>query len=135
MPITHLDCLNLAHWLHNTASEDNLGPICFALVDAQGDLIWFERMDKAPAHTTNTAIAKAYTALRMNSTTLEFKQRLERDGLQSRDFMDQQLTALPGGAPLTLKNQQLAGALGVSSHYPDHDQLLADTAAMYFNSL
>lgn len=135
MSITHLDCLNLAHWLHNKASEDGLGPICFAIVDAQGDLIWFERMDNAPAHTAHTAIAKAYTSLRMNQSTSAFKQHLEREGLTLNAFMDTQLTSIPGGSPLLLADQVVVGALGISGHRHESDQLLAEAAATYLNSL
>lgn len=135
MLITHLDCLNLAHWLHNTASEDGLGPICFAIVDAQGDLIWFERMDRAPARAANIAIAKAYTSLRMGNSTQAFKQRLERESLSCSDFMDQRLTAIPGGSPLALADSRIVGAIGISGRHIESDQALADAAALYFSSL
>lgn len=135
MLITHLDCLNLAHWIHNTASEDGLGPICFAIVDIQGELIWFERMDRAPARSVATATAKAYTAARVEISTLSFKNQLEKDNLQSQDYMDNKLTAIPGGAPLMLANGHIVGAIGISGRHTESDQALADAAAQYFGSL
>ena len=135
MLITHLDCLNLAHWLHNTAAEDGLGPISFAMVDNQGDLIWFERMDKAPARSAAIAIAKAYTSLRMGTSTAEFNERLVREKLSSRDFMDHKLTAMPGGSPLFVADGTVVGAIGISGRDVESDQVLADTAAFYFSSL
>lgn len=135
MLITHLDCLNLAHWLHNTATEDGLGPICFALVDAQGDLIWFERMDNAPARAANIAIAKAYTSLRMGSSTIDFHERLEKEKLTTHDFVDQNFTAMPGGSPLFTADGTVVGAIGISGRDTTSDQTLADTVAFYFMSL
>lgn len=135
MLLTHLDCLNLAHWLHNTASEDGLSPLCFALVDLYGELIWFERMDTAPAYHTPIAIAKAYTALRLECTTQEFQQQLQNHQWHPKDYMDPKLTAIAGGAPLYSIDGRLAGAIGICSHKTEHDQALADLAAMHFLSL
>lgn len=135
MLITHLDCLNLAHWLHNSAAEDGRGPVCFAMVDAQGDLIWFERMDSAPARAADIAIAKAYTSLRMGSSTIEFHERLLREKLQIQDFMDSKLTAIPGGSPLFTATGAIVGAIGISGRDIKCDQELADAAAFYFSSL
>ena len=135
MPLTHLDCLNLAHWLHNAASEDGLGPVCFAIVDAQGDLIWFERMDQAPARAANTAIAKAYTSIRMGCSTIEFHERLQREQLHSHDFMDSKFTAIPGGSPLFVPDGTIVGAIGISGRQIENDQTLADAVAMYYSSL
>ena len=135
MLLTHLDCLNLAHWLHNTASKDGLGPICFSIVDAQGELLWFERMDRAPARAIRISMAKAYTAVRMNDSTMAFKQRLENEKLSCSDFMDERFTALPGGSPLISSNGSIAGAIGISGRHTDSDQQLADAAAAYFYTL
>ena len=135
MLLTHLDCLNLAHWLHNTASKDGLGPICFSIVDAQGELLWFERMDRAPARAIRISMAKAYTAVRMNDSTMAFKQRLENEKLSCSDFMDERFTALPGGAPLISSNGSIAGAIGISGRHTDSDQQLADATAAYFYTL
>lgn len=135
MLLTHLDCLNLAHWLHNTASKDGLGPICFSIVDAQGELLWFERMDRAPARAIRISMAKAYTAVRMNDSTMAFKQRLENEKLSCSDFMDERFTALPGGSPLISSNGSIAGAIGISGRHTDSDQQLADATAAYFYTL
>lgn len=135
MLLTHLDCLNLAHWLHNTASKDGLGPICFSIVDAQGELLWFERMDRAPARAIRISMAKAYTAVRMNDSTMAFKQRLENEKLSCNDFMDERFTALPGGSPLISSNGSIAGAIGISGRHTDSDQQLADATAAYFYTL
>lgn len=135
MSLTHLDCLNLAHWLHDNASKDGLGPISFAFVDTQGELLWFERMDHAATYTAPTAIAKAYTAIRTNATTLSFAEQVKKEHLSVTDFMDPKLTTLPGGTPLKLTSDLTVGALGISSSNPERDQTLANAAAAYFSTL
>ncbi|MEZ2721945.1 heme-binding protein [Paenalcaligenes hominis] len=135
MFLTHLDCLNLAHWLHNTVSEDALSPVCFAIVDSSGDLIWFERMDQAPVQSITLAISKAYSAARLGIATTEFHLQLQQDHLQTQDYMDDQLTAVPGGTPLYSSDNRLIGAIGVSGRNSQSDQTLADAVAMYFQSI
>lgn len=135
MFLTHLDCLNLAHWLHNTVSEDGLSPVCFAIVDSSGDLIWFERMDQAPVQAIPLSISKAYTAARLGLATTEFHSQLQQEQLRAQDYMDQQLTAVPGGTPLFNSENRLIGAIGVSGHNNQNDQVLADAVALYQQGL
>lgn len=110
--------------LHHYAAHDGLAPVCFALVDTQGDLLCFERMDGAPVRTINIAIAKAYTAARMGVNTLQFRQRLENENLYCSEFMDPALCALPGGVILRLPAQPFV-AIGVSGRSLDDDEKLA----------
>lgn len=135
MFLTHLDCLNLAHWLHNTVSEDGLSPVCFAIVDTAGDLLWFERMDHAPAQSISLAIAKAYSAARLGIPTVEFQAQLQKDQLSISHYLDQKLTVVPGGSPLFNPSQRLIGAIGISGIHSHTDQALADAVAMYFQSM
>lgn len=110
--------------LHHYAGNDGLAPVCFALVDTQGDLLCFERMDGAPIRTINIAIAKAYTAARMGGSTKQFRQRLENENLLCSEFMDDALCALPGGVILPLTPHPFA-AIGISGRSLDDDEKLA----------
>lgn len=74
-----------------------LPAMCIALVDEQGELVLFHRMDGAPRRCIAIAIAKAYSAIRLGGSTQAFHQRLIRDGLSLGDFCDLKLTSLPGG--------------------------------------
>lgn len=134
MFLTHLDCLNLAHWLHNTVSEDGLSPVCFAIVDSAGDLIWFERMDQAPVQAIPLSISKAYTAARLSLATTDFHHQLQQEQLRAQDYMDAQLTAVPGGTPLFNSENRLIGAIGISGRDSHSDQTLADAVAMYYQT-
>lgn len=110
--------------LYHYASNDGLAPVCFALVDTQGDLLCFERMDGAPVRTINIAIAKAYTAARMGGSTKQFRQRLENEKLFCSEFMDNGLCALPGGVIVPLPSHPFV-AIGVSGRSLDDDEKLA----------
>lgn len=119
--------------LHHHAGQDGLPPVCFALVDAQGDLLCFERMDGAPVRTINIAIAKAYTAARMGASTRQFRHRLQQENLQCSEFMDSALCALPGGVILPLPNHSVV-AIGVSGRALDDDESLALTLVKHLQA-
>lgn len=110
--------------LHTCTQHDQLPPVCVALVDDQGDLLYFERMEGAPVRTIQIAIAKAYTAARMGVSTQQFRQRLLNENLLCSEFMDPKLCALPGGVMLTL-GQATHFALGVSGRTLADDEALA----------
>ena len=88
--------------------------MCIALVDEQGELIMFFRMEGAPRRCINIAIAKAYTAIRLGASTLAFHQRLIRENLSLNDFCDAKLTSLPGGEVIKDEFDQIRLGVGVS---------------------
>ena len=117
-------CLTTA----NMAGQDGGKPVCFAAVDASGDLIYLYRMDGAPERLINIAIGKAYTAARMEISTDAFRQRLLKEQLSLADFMDDKFTSLPGGLPL-LEGEQLVGAIAVSGRALEEDVVLCQQFA------
>lgn len=117
-------CHELADKVMQHAQQDGLAPVCIAIVDPQGELNYFGRMDAAPARTIAIAQAKAYTAARMQNSTLAFSQRLHNEQLYTFDFMDTKLCALPGGVPLSIQ-QHLIGAVGISGRSLEDDHALA----------
>lgn len=126
-------CHELADKVVQQAQQDGLAPVCIAIVDPQGELNYFERMDDAPARTITIAQAKAYTAARMQSSTFAFSQRLQNEQLHTFDFMDSKLCALPGGSLLS-KQQQIVGAVGISGRSLEDDHALAVFASEYFTT-
>lgn len=129
---TRLD-LRSAHFLVERGiarvREMNARDVCFSLCDAQGFLISFARMDRAPIRSIAIAQRKAYTSVRVEMGTQAFRDRLAREDLSLSDFCDPELTALPGGA--VIRNAQGApiGGIGVSGLAPAEDQQLADGIA------
>ncbi len=109
-------------------------PICVAVVDAAGLLVAFARMDGAPARSIAIAQGKAYSAVRMGTSTQAFLARLQREGLQASHFCDPALTPLPGGTPLKLGSGAVVGAIGISGLAAEEDQQLSDGLAADFGT-
>lgn len=107
-------------------------PICVAVVDATGLLMAFARMDGAPARSIAIAQGKAFSAVRMGTSTQAFLARLQREGLQASYFCDPVLTPLPGGTPLKLGSGAVVGGVGVSGLAVEEDQQLSDALAAEF---
>lgn len=103
--------------------EEASQPVCLAVVDNNGALVYLYRMDGAPERLINIAIGKAYTAAKMRVSTAIFKQRLLREQLSLADFLDEKFTSLPGGLPL-FNRQVLVGAVGVSGQAVEDDMSL-----------
>jgi uncharacterized protein GlcG (DUF336 family) len=114
------------------ASGEYGRPICVSVCDETGLLMAFFRMDGAPLRTISIAQQKAYTAVRMGSTTEAFLERLRREQVEMAYFGDTGLTALPGGSPVRDPQGRIKGAVGVSGLKPSEDQALADQLAGIF---
>lgn len=113
------------------AEGDGRAPLCIAVCDAVGDLLHYTRMAGAKRRGTPIALAKAYTAAVLETTTSALHARLERERLSLADFCDgprHQLTSLAGGVPLCLEGRTVGG-VGVSGRKPDEDEALAGRLA------
>ena len=97
--------------------------MCIALVDEQGELTLFHRMEGAPRRCIAIAIAKAYTAIRLGGPTRPFQQKLIRDRLSQGDFCDPRLTSLPGGEVVKDESGQIRLGVGVSGGTVTQDTL------------
>lgn len=127
-------CLALLERVTAQAAQDGLAPVSVALVDANGELMTFTRMDQAPARTIKIAQAKAYTAVRMQCSTLAFNERLHHEKLAVGYFMDHDFCPLPGGIPVYIAGQ-CVGAIGISGRSLADDHTLALFAEHAFNVL
>lgn len=114
------------------ASGEYGRPICVSVCDETGNLAAFFRMDGAPLRTISIAQQKAYTAVRMGSSTEAFLERLRREQVEMAFFCDPGLTALPGGSPVRDPRGRIVGGVGVSGLKPSEDQALADELAGAF---
>ena len=127
-------CHELGAWVVNQASNDGLNPISFAIVNPQGELSYFIRMEEALSRTIAISQAKAYTSARMRISTLAFHERLIKEQITAADFMDSHLSGLPGGVPL-FKGDVCVGAIGISGRTLDQDHDLITKAAEHFSTL
>ena len=101
-------------------------PVCLAIVNRSGRLAALLAMDGTPERAIPIAQGKAYTALRMESSTRDFHERLLRERLTLADFCDPAFTTLEGGIPLFDENGNCVGGLGISGRKPSEDGELAE---------
>ena len=72
-------------------------PIAIAIVDANGKLVQYARMDRCRALPQQIAFKKAYTAAVMRSDTAALAERFQSMGRNISDFGDPNMLALQGG--------------------------------------
>lgn len=100
-------------------------PISVAVVDPNGELLAFERMDGAPAFSARLAIAKARTAAAFGRPTADMESLFE-----GRDWFGAGFLPLgpwfvsKGGAPI-LVDGECVGAVGMSGNTAEHEDALA----------
>jgi uncharacterized protein GlcG (DUF336 family) len=96
-----------------------------AVVDTNGELVMFERMEGAQIASVNISINKARTAARFRRETRVFYNAYE-SGHTSAGTLDPTLTASPGGFPL-VDGGKLIGGMGCSGGTGDQDALICKT--------
>jgi glc operon protein GlcG len=101
--------------------------LSIAVVDPNGELIYFVRMDGAMLASVTISQAKARTAARFRRPTQIFYNAYET-GHPYVATLDPQLVASPGGFPL-IQNGKLSGAIGCSGGTGDQDALICKIGA------
>ena len=102
-------------------------PICVSVCDRYGFLVAFARMDGAPVRSIWIAQQKAFTAVRLGTTTATFLERLRKDNLEAGWF-GEGLVALPGGSVVKNAAGEVDGAIAISGLAAHEDQIIADAA-------
>jgi len=87
--------------------------LAIAVVDPNGDLVYFYRMDQTQHASTQVAINKARTSARFRRPTQAFSETLQTPAGITALTLDPTLVASPGGIPLVV-NGQIVGAIGCS---------------------
>ena len=98
-----------------------------AIVDPNGDLIHFLRMDGAQVASVGVAQGKARTSARYRRPTQVFYNQFET-GHQYVATLDPTLVASPGGFPL-IEDGKIIGAIGCSGGTGDQDALICKVGA------
>jgi uncharacterized protein GlcG (DUF336 family) len=100
-------------------------PMAIAVVDAEGGLQLFKRMDGALPASTELAISKAYTAAVLRMPTHEVGELAQPGamlyGIQQTH--NGRIILFGGGYPLCIRGQ-IAGAIGVSGGTVEQDMLV-----------
>nr|CBH39489.1 conserved hypothetical protein, DUF336 family [uncultured archaeon] len=108
-------------------------PMNIAVVDVGGNLVAFERMDKAWLGSINIAINKAFTAVAFNMTTEDLGKASQPEqslfGIHASN--NGRLIIFGGGIPLR-KGDELVGAIGVSGGAVTADIEVAEAGVKVF---
>jgi len=98
-----------------------------AVVDPNGDLVYFYRMANAQVGSIRIAQGKAYTAARFRRESRVFYNAME-NGHNYVTTLDPKLVASPGGFPL-IENGRIIGAVGCSGGTGDQDATVCGAGA------
>ena len=98
-----------------------------AVVDTNGELVYFLRMDGAQIASVNVSIGKARTAARFRRESRVFYNAYET-GHSYVATLDPTLVASPGGFPLVVDGK-LIGAIGCSGGTGDQDATICKAGA------
>ena len=108
-------------------------PMNIAVVDVGGNLVAFERMDKAWLGSINIAVNKAFTAVAFNMTTEDLGEESQPKqslfGIHASN--NGRLIIFGGGIPLR-KGDELVGAIGVSGGAVPADIEVAEAGVAAF---
>lgn len=103
-------------------------PAAIAVVDADGLLMAFVRMDGARPGSVELAVGKARTAALLQRPTAEIEENVAKGRL---GLATAGLTALRGGAPLKVDGETV-GAVGLAGFRKEDDAANADAVAAAF---
>ena len=99
-----------------------------AIVDAAGDLVYYEKMDNTQTGSATVAIDKAKTAALFKRPSKAFQDGVAGGGAGLRILGLHGATPVEGGVPIFV-NGQIVGAIGVSGDSAEHDGVCAQAGA------
>ena len=107
-----------------TKSPDQ--PLAIAIVDDQGGLISYMKMDQCRVIPQRMAIRKAYTCAVTGQDSKAYAERLASQGRSVAEMGDPQLAAVQGGVVvLHPSTGAILGGIGVSGLSAEEDEALA----------
>jgi glc operon protein GlcG len=99
-----------------------------AIVDAAGDLVYYEKMDNTQLGSSQVAIGKARSAVRFKRPTKAFQDAVASGGAGVRMLGLEGAVPVEGGIPIVMDGK-IVGAIGVSGDSSDHDGICAQAGA------
>ncbi|HEX4603535.1 MAG TPA: heme-binding protein [Candidatus Angelobacter sp.] len=106
----------------------NKWTMAVAVVDPNGTLIYYEKMDNTQLGSANVAVAKARSAALFKRPTRAFQDALASGGAGLRVMELEGAVAVEGGLPL-LAEGKIVGAIGVSGDTSENDGRCAQAGA------
>lgn len=112
------------------AKEDGGTPIAVAVVNSEGQLICFARMDSQPKSLLGIAspmvIKKAYTAAMWKRDTRKVGERMQELKCVLSDTFGHDYTTMLGGVAIVKPGEDTVyGGIGVGGRTPDQDDTMA----------
>lgn len=105
--------------------------LAIAVVDPNGDLVYFYKMDQTQVASVNVAMNKARTAARFRRPTQAFFDAMQATSGAYVPTLDPTLVASPGGIPL-VRDGRIVGAIGCSGATGAQDQVACQAGADLF---
>jgi uncharacterized protein GlcG (DUF336 family) len=109
-------------------AKKNNWTMAITVVDAAGDLVYFEKMDETQLGSIDVSIAKARSAVRFKRPTKAFQDALAGGGDGLRILGLQGAVPIEGGIPL-VSGGKIVGAIGVSGGSSQQDGVVAAAGA------
>ena len=108
------------------ATREPHRPLAIAIVDDQGKLLSYAKMDNCRATPQRMAVSKAYTSALSGQNSLDYAERLKSQGRTVADFGNPDLVAVQGAVVvLHPSTGAVLGAIGVSGLSAQEDEDLA----------
>lgn len=110
-------------------------PMCISISDDSGNLIAFERMDMAKAHSIQISQDKAFTAGASRKATSDYNKANQPGQLAFGIHAAHQgrMSTVGGGYPI-FHEDDCVGGIGVSGGLPTQDMEVAEAGIAYFLS-
>lgn len=109
-------------------ARKNNWKMAVAVVDPNGDLVFYEKMDNTQLGSSQVSIDKARSAARFKRPTKAFQDGLAAGGAGLRILGLEGAVPVEGGIPIVLDGK-IVGAIGVSGDTSDHDGVCAQAGA------
>jgi len=110
----------------NRATKSPDQPLAIAIVDDQGSLVSYARMDRCRLIPQRMAIRKAYTCAVTGQDSRAYAERLASQGRSVAEMGDPQLAAVQGGVVVVHRSTgAILGGIGVSGLSAEEDEALA----------
>jgi uncharacterized protein GlcG (DUF336 family) len=106
----------------------NKWAMAVAVVDPNGTLVYYEKMDNTQLGSADVAVEKARSAARFKRPTKAFQDGLAAGGAGLRILGLPGAIPVEGGVPLIIDGK-IVGAIGVSGDTSDHDGVCANAGA------
>jgi glc operon protein GlcG len=98
--------------------------MAIAIVDPDGTLVYYEKMDNTQLGSSEIAVNKARSAAWFKRPTKAFQDRLSSGGAGLNVLALEGAVPVEGGIPL-MNDGHIVGAIGVSGDSSDHDAICA----------